>query len=166
AARAIAMNITAKEWWIVAALAAYALARFAPPLQGLTDVSQAVLGVMLAGTILWVTEAVPIGATAVVVLVLLGLSPSMRRSDAVGGFASDVTFFLIGAVAIGTAVEASGLAERGAPFLHRGARGNPTRVFAQMMLGLPTLALLIPSAITRNAILIPAYREALDSMGV
>lgn len=165
-ARTAAKNITAKEWWIVAALAAYALARFAPPLQGLTDISQAVLGVMLAGTILWITEAVPIGATAVVVLVLLGLTPGMQLSDAVGGFASAVTFFLIGAVAIGTAVEASGLAERAARFLSRGARGNPTRLFAQMMLGLPALALLIPSAITRNAILIPAYREALDSMRV
>jgi citrate:succinate antiporter len=35
-----------------------------------------------------------------------------------------------------------------------------------MIAGLPVLALLIPSAITRNAILIPAYRDALAGMGL
>jgi di/tricarboxylate transporter len=34
------------------------------------------------------------------------------------------------------------------------------------IVALPALAFLVPSAITRNAILIPAYREALDSMGI
>jgi citrate:succinate antiporter len=36
----------------------------------------------------------------------------------------------------------------------------------QLIAGFPLLALLIPSAITRNAILIPAYRDALAAMGV
>jgi hypothetical protein len=51
-------------------------------------------------------------------------------------------------------------------FLARGAQGNPMRLYVQMIAGLPVLALLIPSAITRNAILIPAYREALAGMGL
>ena len=72
----------------------------------------------------------------------------------------------MGVAAIGTAVEASGLAQRAARLLARSARGNPTRLYAQMIVALPALAFLVPSAITRNAILIPAYREALDSMGI
>lgn len=152
--------------WIATALAAYAVARLAPPLEGLTPLGQAILGTTLAGTILWVSEAVPLGVTAVLVLVLMGLCPGLRLADAAGGFASDVTFFLIGAVAIGTAVESSGLAARAARLLSRSARGNPVRLYAQMIAGLPMLALMIPSAITRNAILIPAYRDALTAMGV
>jgi citrate:succinate antiporter len=35
-----------------------------------------------------------------------------------------------------------------------------------MIAGFPVLALLMPSAITRNAVLIPAYRDALDAMGI
>jgi len=151
--------------WIAAALAAYAVARLAPPLAGLTPLGQAILGATLAGTILWVSEAVPLGVTAVLVLVLLGLCPGVRLADAVGGFASDVTFFLIGAVAIGAAVETSGLAARAARFLSRSARGSPLRLYAQMIAGFPILALMIPSAITRNAILLPAYRDALTAMG-
>lgn len=154
------------ELCIAAAVLAYVAARLAPPLEGLTEVSQAVLGVALAGTILWVSEAVPLGVTALVVLTLLGINPGLRLPDALVGFTSEVTFFLVGVAAIGAAVETSGLAERTARFLARSARGNPTRLYAQMIAALPALAVLVPSAITRNAILIPAYRDALDGMGV
>jgi anion transporter len=133
---------------------------------GLTPLGQAVLGATFAGTVLWVSEAVPLGVTAILVLALLGLSPGLQLPDVVGGFAADVTFFLIGAVAIGAAVETSGLAARAAHFLSRSARGSPTRLYAQMIAGFPILALMIPSAITRNAILIPAYRDTLTAMGV
>jgi anion transporter len=152
--------------WIATAIIAYAVAHLAPPMGGLTPLGQAVLGATFAGTVLWVSEAVPLGVTAILVLALLGLSPGLQLPDVVGGFAADVTFFLIGAVAIGAAVETSGLAARAAHFLSRSARGSPTRLYAQMIAGFPILALMIPSAITRNAILIPAYRDTLTAMGV
>jgi anion transporter len=155
-----------KELWVVAALAAFAAARLSPPLDGLTPLGQSVLGATAAGTILWIAEAVPLGLTAVVVTVLLGLCPGLRLPDVASGFAGEVTFFLIGAVGIGAAVEASGLAARAARFLSRSARNSPTRLYVQMIAGFPVLALLMPSAITRNAVLIPAYREALDGMGI
>lgn len=144
----------------------YLAARVVPPLDGLTEFGQAVLGAMLAGAILWISEAMALGLIALIVLVLLGSSPGMRPPEVFGGFASEVVLFLIGAAAIGAAVEKSGLADRAARFLVRTARGSPTRLFAGMIAGLPALALLVPSAITRNAILIPAYRDALDAMGV
>jgi anion transporter len=152
--------------WVLAALATFAVARLAAPLDGLTPLGQATLGVLLAGTLLWVSEALPLGTTAILVLALLGLCPGLRLPDIAGGFTSDVTFFLIGAVAIGTAVETSGLASRAAAVLTRSARGHPARLYAQMIAAFPVLALMIPSAITRNAILIPAYSEALKGVGV
>lgn len=155
-----------RECWIGGALAAYLLVRFAPQIDGLSPQGQAVLGAMAVGAILWISEATPIGLTAIGVVVLLALSPGARLSDAAGGFASEVVFFLIGAVAIGTAVEVSGLAERAARFLSRIARGSPARLYVQMIASLPAFAVLVPSAITRNAILIPAYRDALDRMGI
>ena len=155
-----------KELWLAIALLAYVAARLAPPVAGLNVASQAALAVTVAGTILWITEAVPLGVTALLVVVLLAINPGMRLPDALHGFTSEVTFFLVGVAAIGTAVEASGLAQRAARFLARSAKGDPTRLYVQMILALPALAFLVPSAITRNAILIPAYRDALDGMGV
>lgn len=155
-----------RECWVTAALLAYALARLSPPLETLSPQGQAMLGAMAAGVMLWISEATPIGVTAIVVTILLALSPGAKLADAVGGFASEVVFFLIGAVAIGTAVEVSGLAARAARFLGRMARGSPARLYVQMIASLPAFAVLVPSAITRNAILIPAYTEALDRMGI
>jgi anion transporter len=162
---------SAKIWhghptWIALALGGFALARLSPPLAGLEPLGQAVLGAAFAGTVLWVSEAVPLGLAALVVLVLLGLCPGLRLPEVAAGLAGEVTVFLIGAVALGAAVETSGLAARAARCLARGARGSPARLFAQMIAGLPVLALLIPSAITRNAVLIPAYRDALAAMGL
>ena len=138
-----------RECWVVAALAAYALARLSPPLENLSSQGQAVLGAMTAGAMLWISEATPIGVTAIVVTVLLALSPGAKLADAVGGFASEVVFFLIGAVAIGTAVEVSGLAARAARFLGRMARGSPARLYVQMIASLPAFAVLVPSEIGR-----------------
>ena len=152
--------------WPAVSLLAYVALRLLPPMAGLGDPSQAVLGVMLAGTVLWMSEAVPLGVAALVVIVLLAINPGLRLSDALQGFTSEVTFFLVGVTAIGTAVEASGLAQRAARFLAASACSSPARLYAQMIVSLPALAFLVPSAITRNAILIPAYREALETMGV
>jgi anion transporter len=150
----------------VAVVAIFLLARLAPPLEGLSAQGQSVLGAMVAGAVLWITEATPIGLTAIIVVVLLALCPDISLSAAGSGLASEVVFFLIGAVAIGAAVEASGLAERAARCLGRMAQGSPARLYVQMIASLPAFAVLVPSAITRNAILIPAYRDALERMGV
>ena len=151
--------------WVAIAIAGFALARLAPPLEGLTPLGQSVLGAAFAGTLLWISEAIPLGLTALLVLLLLGLSPGLRVTDVAGGFAGEVVFFLIGVVGLGTAVEASGLAARAARFLCRSAGSSPARLYLQLIAGIPVLALLVPSAITRNAILIPAYRDALATMG-
>jgi anion transporter len=162
----LGLRVGVRECWIGTALAIYLLARLGPPIDGLSPQGQAVLGAMAAGASLWISEATPIGLTAIIVVVLLALSPGIQLSDAASGFSSEVVLFLIGAVAIGTAVEASGLAERAARFLSRMARGSPARLYVQMIASLPAFAVLVPSAITRNAILIPAYRDALDGMGI
>jgi anion transporter len=160
------VTVRLRQCWIVAALALYGLARLFPLSADLTPQGQAVLGTVAAGAMLWISEATPIGLTAIVVFVLLAANPGAHWSDAVSGFASEVVFFLIGAVAIGAAVETSGLAARAARFLGRLARGSPARLYVQMIASLPAFAVLVPSAITRNAILIPAYQEALDRMGL
>ncbi len=152
--------------WIAVALAIYLLALALPSPAGLSHAGQAVLGVALAGVALWASEAVPLGFAAVFVLVLLGTTPSGVGSATFTGFAAPVVFFLIGAVAIGTAVESTGLAARVATILARSAGGSPNRLYFQMLASLPGLAFLMPSAITRNAVLIPAYRDTLAAMGI
>ncbi|HTE77896.1 MAG TPA: SLC13 family permease [Xanthobacteraceae bacterium] len=152
--------------WVAGALLIYVLALAAPPTASLSHAGQAVLGVALAGVALWASEAVPLGFAAIFVLVLLGTTPSSGGSITFGGFAAPVVFFLMGAVALGAAVESTGLAGRIATLLVRSAGGSPSRLYIQMLASLPGLAFLMPSAITRNAVLIPAYRDTLSAMGI
>ncbi|HEY8367916.1 MAG TPA: SLC13 family permease [Thermodesulfobacteriota bacterium] len=154
----------AAVWW-GAAFGAAVAARLLPPAAGLTSAGQAVLGVALGGMLLWMTEALPLGVTAILVLGLLGTVPGLAPTEAFVGFASPVVFFLVGALALGLAVERTGLAARAARRLLAGSRGKPARLYAHMLAGFAPLALLLPSAITRNAILVPAYRDALAAMG-
>jgi solute carrier family 13 (sodium-dependent dicarboxylate transporter), member 2/3/5 len=152
--------------WITCALLIYISALATPPIAGLSHAGQAVLGVALAGVVLWASEAVPLGFAAIFVLVLLGTTPTVAGSATFGGFAAPVVFFLIGAVACGAAVEGTGLARRIANLLVRSAGGSPGLLYFQMIASLPGLAFLMPSAITRNAVLIPAYRDTLGAMGI
>lgn len=57
------------------ALAVYLLARFLPTLNGLDRSGQTVLGIAGCGMVLWMSEAMPFGVTALLVLVLLGTTP-------------------------------------------------------------------------------------------
>lgn len=62
---------------LIAVVAIFLLARLAPPLEGLSAQGQGVLGAMVAGAVLWITEATPIGLTAIIVVVLLALCPGI-----------------------------------------------------------------------------------------
>jgi hypothetical protein len=83
--------------WIIIALLIYLCALVLPPPAGLGHEGQAVLGVVFAGVVLWISEALPLGLTALLVLVLLGIVPTWKQSATFVGFASPVVFFLIGA---------------------------------------------------------------------
>ena len=159
-------NSHATVLWIILAFAIYICALTLPGPAGLSHEGQAVLGTVLAGVVLWVSEALPLAASALLVLVLLGIIPTWEQSVTFVGFASPVVFFVIGAAAIGAAVEVTGLAERIAKVLVRRARGSPRRLYVQMLVALPGFAFLVPSAITRNAVLIPACRNTLIAMGL
>src|SRR2546425_8068530 len=148
-----------------AALLVFAACRVLPPAAGLDRAGQTVLGIAAAMALLWALDAAPLGVTSLLALVLLGTVPGLRPTQVFGGFAFPVVFFLIGGVAIAIAVERTGLA-RVARQLLAGARGRPGRLYAQLLVSLPAMAVFLPSAITRNAILIPAYCESLDAMGL
>ncbi|HYB72011.1 MAG TPA: SLC13 family permease [Candidatus Sulfotelmatobacter sp.] len=157
----------ARPWlWPVVALASYALVLLLPRPGGLSLAGQAVVGVALAGMILWIAEALPLGVTAIAILILMAVSPGAKIGAAFAGFATPVVYFLVGILVIAHAVERSGLAARAARVLVRRAGGSPARLYAQLLASLPLFAFLMPSAMTRNAILIPAYQKAFRALGI
>ncbi len=138
-----------------------------PAPEGLTVAGQRSLAVMTFIVVLWATEVVHssvAGIIGVVLLVLLGAVPGI--GEAVYGFSQPVCYFLIGILTLGLAVHQSGLAERMAIFLMRGAVGSPYLLYLQMLFSFAALTFALPSASTRGAILVHVYEQVLEQWGI
>ncbi len=81
-------------------------------------------------------------------------------------FRSPILYFLVGVMVMAGAIVKSGLAQKAAKIFLRRARGNSRRLFLNCLFSLPPLALLLPSAITRNAILLPAYQDTFRELNL
>jgi solute carrier family 13 (sodium-dependent dicarboxylate transporter), member 2/3/5 len=142
-------------------LGALGVTLWLPPLSpDLSAAGQRALVVTLITIVLWTTESLEPGVTAllsVTLLALTGAAASMR--EALQGFANPVPYFLAGVLTMGVAVVRSGLAERLARAILARARGSSLAVYLQLVLAFPVLTLVLPSATTRSGILIHIYDE-------
>ncbi|PWU23935.1 MAG: hypothetical protein C5B48_07750 [Candidatus Rokuibacteriota bacterium] len=140
---------------------ALGLSLLVPPLfDGLPQQGQRALAVLLITIVLWTTRSLDSGATSllgIALLALTGAAGSVRQ--ALQGFANPVPYFLVGVLAMGAAVAKSGLAERLARRILVHARGRARRVYLQLVLAMPVLTFLLPSATTRSGILVHIYEE-------
>ncbi|MCH8896871.1 MAG: anion permease [Chloroflexi bacterium] len=143
-------------------LAVFAGLILMPTPEGLTPQGQRALAVMALAVLLWATEAIPIavvGIGGIVLLVLTGAVPDIEAG--VYGFSQPVVYFLVGILTLGLAVHQSGLAERMATFLIRGAVGSPRWLYVQMLFSFALLTFALPSASTRGAIMVHVYEQVL-----
>ena len=148
---------------LLVAAAAFLGILLMPTPEGLTEQGQRALAVMVFAVVLWATEVLPVavsGIIGVVLLVLVGAVPDV--GVAVYGFSQPVAYFLIGILTLGLAVQHSGLAQRLATLLMRGASGSPPMLYVQMLFSFAALTFALPSASTRGAIMVHVYEQVLD----
>ncbi len=150
--------------WLVVLVGATIAALFWTGLaaRDLGSPARSALGVTAVAVGLWGAEIVSLPTTALLGVALLfvsGAVPTMEQ--ALVGFASPVLYFLLGSAALGIAAEQSGLADRLARWLLARSRGSGRRLLLELQLSLPLQALIMPSAISRNAVLVPVYERVL-----
>lgn len=134
--------------------------------EGLPPSARASLAVASLALGLWGSELLALPVTALLAMTLLfvtGATPGVEQAFA--GFASPVLFFLLGSTALGIAAEHTGLADRLATWLLARSRGSSRRLLAELMVSLPLQALVVPSAMSRNAVLVPVYERVLTRLG-
>ncbi len=138
-----------------------------PDIAGLSPWGLRVLAVVVASLVLWLSESLAISVTSLAVVVMLALVAPGESSEglsiALAGFESPAPYFMLGSLSLGTATVKTGLAQRFARALVRGARGSGDRLYGQMVGMMPLMAILVPSALTRSAMLIPAYEAIFRS---
>ena len=152
---------------LAAGIGLFLVVLWMPRPEGLTPEGQKALAVMVLAVIFWATEALPISVTGllgVVLLIVLGAVPG--PVEGLYGFSQPVSYFLIGILTIGLAVQRSGLAERVAVFLIRGAGGKPGLLYVQMLFSFALLTFALPSASTRGAIMVHIYAQVMERWGV
>ncbi|MYC34450.1 MAG: SLC13 family permease [Chloroflexi bacterium] len=159
------LNPTAAK--LLVAFAVFAGILLIPTPEGLTLQGQRSLAVMTFIVVLWATEVIHTsvaGIIGVFLLVLFGAVPGI--GEAVYGFSQPVCYFLIGILTLGLAVHQSGLAERMAIFLMRGAVGSPYLLYLQMLFSFAALTFALPSASTRGAIMVHVYEQVLEQWNI
>lgn len=97
---------------------------------------QRALGVLAFVTILWVTEAFPLGMTALFGITLLPLLGVLPLSEAFFGFKNTALFFLLGALSFGIAMQKTNLHKRFAlKLLDRFGKSSSSIIFSICLLG-------------------------------
>jgi anion transporter len=134
---------------------------FLPPLFAeLSLRGQRSIIVTVAVVVLWTTAVLDSGTTALLAIALLALTgAAVSVREALQGFLNPVPYFLVSVLAMGLAVARSGLAERIARRILTHARGSSLRVYVQLVLAMPLLTFILPSATTRSSILVHIYEE-------
>jgi solute carrier family 13 (sodium-dependent dicarboxylate transporter), member 2/3/5 len=111
---------------------------------GLSTAARSLAAIFFAVLVLWSTEAIPIAATSLLVLVvlpLLGVAASI--GGAAAGFTSPVVFFVIGAYCLAIALVQSGLGHRFALYLFTLCGTNSRRAVFAVMAGSAAISAVI-----------------------
>ena len=152
---------------LAAAVAVFLALLLIPMPESLGRPGQVSLAVVALVVVLWVAEVLPIAVTGllgVLLLALLGGVPDFGAS--LYGFSQPVAYFLLGILTLGLAVRRSGLAERMAIYLIRGAGGSPAMLYVQMLFAFAALTFALPSASTRGAIMVHVYERVMERWNI
>lgn len=148
--------------WLIPLIGSLAVLA-APTPAGLSPEGQRVLAVIVLAIGLWGFETLPPGVTGMVAVMGLVFTRAVAGiREALAGFADPIAYFLIGVLTMGVAVAKSGLAERVALMLLARGRGRAGVLYRDLLLALPPLTVILPSATTRTGILVHVYDQALE----
>ncbi|MCK9915943.1 anion permease [Microbacteriaceae bacterium K1510] len=134
-----------------------------PPPAGVTPAGWHLLGLLIPLIAIWATEAMPIGASSLLFLALVVSTGIAPAEVAFKGFTASLPWLLVGAFAIGIAMDQSGLARRVTYFLMSRIRGVWSMIGAAYASNVFLVG--VPSATARGAILAPILDGILQSLG-
>lgn len=122
--------------------------QFLPPPEGLSPEAWRVVSLAALMVVWWVTEAIPIAATALVPLAALPLLAGVSMKDAASPYADPIVFLFIGGFILAASVERWRLHERIALSIASVAGGRPVALVAGFMLASMLISMWISNTAT------------------
>lgn len=132
---------------------------------GLAPQGQKALALFAGVFVLYLTEAMPLAVTSLMVVpaAVLGGVASLR--GALDGFASSSVYLIVGAFILAAAMVRTGLAERITFHILARVGCSPWRITLGVTVANVTLAFLVPSSTARTAILLPVCLSIVGLFG-
>jgi len=155
-------------WGFIVAWAAFFLILWVLPLpEGLSVAGKATLAVMVWACIMWITEAIPVGISGMLIPMLLVLSGAIDKfPKAANGFTTPVVFLCLAAFIFAAVMQAAGLDRRIAlALLHKLKAKTVNGVIWAMFAANMVLSLIIPAANARAATLLPVVNGITNMFG-
>ena len=152
-AKANAKPVNKKRALLMLAIAAVIviLSRILPLPEGLSRSGLTALAIMIAALVLWVSEAMNMAVTTILLCCMLPFLGVMTPRDMFKGFGGSVFFFMIGTMSITTALASTTIPNRMAGAILAWSKNNPrklvlgftlgTAVLSSIMSNMPTCAL-------------------------
>ena len=79
---------------------------------GLPPAGQVMIGILLMAAVLWITEAIPLAVTGLLIMIMQPLLGVISAGEVFSSFGNEAVFFLIGAFILASAIEKHGLHKR------------------------------------------------------
>lgn len=137
------------------ALAVYGIIYSVPTPEALTVRGKLSLAVFFMALVLWVSEAIPTYATALLAIVMLALTGAWDEKSILGVFGYDVIWLMVAAFIITSGMVKTGVARRLALWLVATFGGTARRVLLIMIITNFILAFIVPSTTARAALILP-----------
>lgn len=114
-----------------------------------------------AAIILWITDAVTLGQTSFLILIVIGFTNLVPLDIALSGFSSGAIFLIIAGMMLARAVNDTPLAKRVTYYIFYKSGGTPSRVLAAIILISQVQAFFIPATAVRATLLMPIVIDLL-----
>ena len=159
--------MTPRRIGLVAGALAFALTLIVPAPSGMPDAAWPVAGLVVLMACWWMTQAIPLTATALLPFIILPLTGISDARTTASSYYSPILFLILGGAFIALAIERTGLHRRLAlAILNRvGTGGGPMRLMLAFMIAAAVLSMLISNTST-TLIMMPMALAVLAGAGL
>jgi len=99
-------------FFIILSFSIVILLYFLPTPLGLSHNGQTMIGILMMGAILWITEPIPLAVTGLLIIIIQPILGIIKTEEVFSSFGNQAVFFLIGAFILASALEKYGLHKR------------------------------------------------------
>lgn len=159
--------MTARAIGLVLGPLAFAVTALTAPPAGMAEPAWLVAGLVIWMAAWWMTEAIPLTATALLPFIVLPLSGVMGAKDTASAYYAPILFLLLGGAFLALAIERTGLHRRlSLAILNTiGSGGGQTRLLLAFMTSAAILSMLISNTSTA-LIMMPMALAILSAGGI